>query len=98
LNAVLKAAELKVEFVRTFSGQTVDDPLSTAFGFDHAMLAEIGEVLGDGDLIEAEDGLKMADAELPVRQQVENAKTGLVAKTFVYLNQFQFHASGRIYR
>ena len=97
LNAILKAAELEIEFRGTLAGKAINDPLRMAVGFDHPMLAEVGQVLGNGNLLKTEDGLEMTDAKLAVGEEMKNAKASPIAKTFVDLNQFQFHASGRIY-
>jgi hypothetical protein len=42
--------------------ERVNDPRTLPMRFDHSMLAQICEMLGDFDLGSGEDVLKMADA------------------------------------
>ncbi len=54
---------------------------------DEFMAAQVGQMLGDGDLGHPQDCLEMADAERAFGEQMEDAEPCLVAKTAVNLDQ-----------
>ena len=56
--------------------------------FDHALLAKVGEMLGDLGLRKAENFLEMADAKRTTRKQMDNPQPCGIAETLVNLNQF----------
>jgi hypothetical protein len=56
--------------------------------FNHALLAEIGEMLGNLGLRKAQNFLEMADAQRPLCKQVDDPQPRGIAKTLVNLNQF----------
>jgi hypothetical protein len=51
------------------------------------VVAEIGEVFRDFDLGRAKDGLKMADAQRAMHEEVKNAQARFIAETFVNFEQ-----------
>lgn len=63
-----------------WGGDAVVHPLALAAGVDEAGGAEVGEVAGDFGLRLAEDLDEVADAELLVAQEVEEAEAGGVAE------------------
>jgi len=96
--AVLKAAQLPVELTRAGGGERIDHPLPLPFHLHEAALAEVGKVLGDGHLRQAEDVLEMADAEGRVLEEMHDAETGLVAEAVVDFDERQrFHTYEGIY-
>jgi hypothetical protein len=86
--AVLEAAEIGGELGRGFFGEVVNHPLALALDFDEAAGTEISEVFGDFHLRLAEDVLEVADAERALREEVEEAQAGDVAKAFVDADEF----------
>jgi hypothetical protein len=62
--------------------------------FHQAMLAEIGEVLGNFRLRDIENFLEMADAKRTTCKQMDDPQPRGIAETLVNLNQFH----GRKYR
>ncbi len=56
--------------------------------FRQAMLAEIGEVLGNFRLRDIENFLEMADAKRTPCKQMDNPQPRGIAETLVNLNQF----------
>ena len=56
-------------------------------GFDHAPLAQVGQMFRDGHLTELEEVLKMTDAQWPLSEQVNDAQARLVAQAVVDLDQ-----------
>jgi hypothetical protein len=56
--------------------------------FHQAMLAEIGEVLGDFSLRDSENFLEMADAKRTTCKQMDDPQPRGIAETLVDLNQF----------
>jgi hypothetical protein len=93
--AILEAFHIGGEFRGRMGGEGVDDPWAVAAGMDEAVLAEVGEVLGDFDLGGAEDVLEMADAKGPVGEEMKDAEAGLVAEAFVDLDEV--HGGGYTY-
>jgi hypothetical protein len=87
LNAILEAAKLEIEFRRAAGGEAIDDPLAGALAYDHVAVAQVGEMLGNGDLVEMEDLLEMTDTEWAVREEMENAQASFVTETFINLDQ-----------
>jgi hypothetical protein len=93
----VKATELEIELRGTLSGKAINNPLRMAAAFDHSVFAEVSEVFGNRNLLKTKNGLEMTDAKLAIREEVKNAKTGLIAEAFIYLNQFQSHTLISIY-
>jgi hypothetical protein len=56
--------------------------------FHQAMLAEIGEVLGNFRLRDIENFLEMADTKRTTRKQMDYPQPRGIAETLVNLNQF----------
>jgi hypothetical protein len=54
---------------------------------DQAILLHPGQMLGNLGLGPIENFLEMTNAERPLRHEVQNAKTGLVAKALVNPNE-----------
>ena len=87
MNAVLQAFQVAIEFYGAFGGERVNDPVLLAFGVNHALLAEIGEVFRNFYLWLTKNALKMADAQRRLCEQVKNAKAGAVAKALIDFDQ-----------
>lgn len=87
LDAILKAAELEIEFSRADLREAVDHPLLVAGGGDEFFAAEVSEMFGDGDLGKIQDVLKIADAERSLGEEMQDAQPGFVAEAFVDLEQ-----------
>jgi hypothetical protein len=79
LGAVLKTPEIGIEFGRPISRKGVDHPVSVPTAFDHPVLPEVGELLGDLDLGDIQKLLEVADAKRAVRQKVDDAKARCLA-------------------
>jgi hypothetical protein len=58
-----------------------------ALSRDHAVRAQISQMLGDFDLRLAKNFLEMAHAERRVRQQLHDAKPGAIAQTLINLDK-----------
>jgi hypothetical protein len=86
-HAVLKALELEVQRPRSLGRQGVDHPLPAPLGLDQAMIAQVGQVLRDGNLGKVEDFLEMADTEGPASEQVQDSESGFIAETLVDAEQ-----------
>ena len=56
--------------------------------FHHALLAEVGEVLGNFRLRDIENFLEMADAKRTTCKQMDDPQPRGIAETLVNLNQF----------
>jgi len=87
-NTVLKALEMSLQFRRTVGGKTVDNPSTVTPAFDHSVLAKVGEMLGNPRLADLQNFLKMAHAERPPSQEIDDPEASRVAKALVDLNQF----------
>ena len=85
-HAVLEAGQLQVEFPGRRAGQGIDHPLAMSAGRGETLFSQVGQVLGNGDLRRLKHRLEMADAERAFGQQVEDAKSGFVAKTTINLD------------
>ncbi len=86
-HAVLKTLQVGFQFVRKTLWEAVNDPCSLAGRLHHLSLAEVGEMLGNLYLGELKDVLKMANAQRPVRQKMDDAKAVGVAEALVNLNE-----------
>ena len=71
-----------------FDRKAVNHPGPVPGAFDHALLAEIGEMLGNLRLRDAENFLEMADAKRTTCKQMDDPQPRGVAETLVNLNQF----------
>jgi len=87
LHAVLKAAQLPIQFRRGLVGKPVNHPFLMALRDDQAVGPQIGEVLGNGDLGHFQNILKVADTKRPSRQKMKNAKAGFIAEAAINLQE-----------
>jgi hypothetical protein len=62
--------------------------------FNHTLFAEVGEMLGDLGLRNAQNFLEMANAKRTLGKQMDDPQPRGIAETLVNLNQFH----GRKYR
>jgi hypothetical protein len=85
---VLEAFEIGFQLERGFRRKAVDHPGPMPGAFDHALLAEIGEMLGNLGLRKSKDLLKMADAQRSMGKQMDDPQPCSVAETLVNLDQF----------
>lgn len=79
---------MSLQFRRTAGGKTVDNPSTVTPAFDHSVLAKVGEMLGNPRLADLQNFLKMAHAERPPSQEIDDPEASRVAKALVDLNQF----------
>jgi hypothetical protein len=85
--AILEAFHVCRQLLGGFRGKGVNNPCAFTVGIDHAVLTEIGEVLGYLYLRGGEDFLEMADAERLICKEVEDAQAGFIAEAFVDFDQ-----------
>ncbi len=95
LDAILQTSQLQVQFTRALGRQLVNHPLLMALSCYQTMFAQIGQVLGNGDLRRPENVLEMAHAEGALREQVQNAQPRFIAEALV--NFQQLHSIPSIY-
>jgi hypothetical protein len=89
LSAILKAAQILLQFERALFGQAVDHPIPVPMRHDKAFVFQVGEVLGYLDLGLIQQGLKMTHAERPLREQMQNPQPRSIAETLV--NPYEIH-------
>jgi hypothetical protein len=86
-DAVLQAGEVGFEAGRRFLGQAVDHKVSATLGLDHAVALQIAEVLGHLHLGLTQDFLKVANAERPIEEQVQDPESRAIAEALIDLNE-----------
>ena len=62
-------------------GERVEDHFAGAPGLDQAGPSQVGEVARDLRLWDAQDALKLANAVLPLREEVEKTDAGCIGKS-----------------
>ena len=87
LHAVLQATQLKVQFGGWFVREPVNHPFFVAPGDDEAIGPQVGQMFGDDHLGQVKNILKVAHAERPLGQQVQNAEACFIAETAEDLHQ-----------
>ena len=85
---VLKAFEIGFQLERRLRGKTINHPCPVPGARNHALFAEVGQMLGDLGLRKAQNFLEMADAKRTTRKQMDNPQPCGIAETLVNLNQF----------
>lgn len=86
-DAILQALQVPDQLGSPQFGQRVNDPVSAPGRLDHPAAAEVSQVLGHLHLWFREDLLKVANAQRPLRQQMEQTQTRPIAEAFVDLDQ-----------
>lgn len=95
---VLQAGEVRAQRRGRGLGQRVDAPRALLRGGDERVPPEVGEVTGDAGLREFQHRLEVADAERPLRQQVQQAQARGVAETVVDAQQVHAGQQGGEHR
>jgi len=85
---VLKAFEIRFELKRASWRKAVNHPGPMSCAFNHALLAEVGEMLGNFRLWDIENFLEMADAKRTPGKQLNDPQPRGIAETLINLNQF----------
>jgi hypothetical protein len=80
---VLKAFEIRFQFERAFRRKAIDHPGSVSGAFDHALLAQVGQMLGNLSLRKTENFLEMADTKRTACKQMDYPKPRSIAETLV---------------
>ena len=88
LRAVLEALQVGLEFGCPVRGQAVNHPVGMPSCLHHSVLTKVGELLGNFYLGGLKDALEVTHAERPVRQEVNDAQPGCLAKALVDLDKF----------
>ena len=84
---VLKAFEIGFQLERRLRGKAINHPCPVPGALDHALFAEVGEMLGNLGLRKAQNFLEMADAKRTLCQQMDDSQPRGIAETLVNLNQ-----------
>jgi hypothetical protein len=87
---ILEALEIGFELPGWLGRKTVNHPGPVPRAFHQAMLAKMGELLGNLRLGDIEDFLEMADAKRTARKQMHDPQARGIAETLI--NPDQLHA------
>lgn len=90
---VLQAGEVRAQRRGRRLGQGVDAPRALLRDGDERVPPQVGEMARDAGLRDLQDRLEVADAERPLRQQVQQAQAGGVAEAVV--DAQQVHADSK---
>jgi hypothetical protein len=86
-HTVLQTGEVGFQFYGHLFRQAVDHPIPVPCCLHQTMRFQVSEMLGYLHLRFIEEFLKMAYAQRPLTQKVENAEPGAVTKTLIDLNE-----------
>jgi hypothetical protein len=86
LRAILKAPQIGFKFDRRFGGETVDHPGAVPCALDEAVLSQVSEMLGNLGLRKLKDLLKVADAQRPLGEQLNDTEASRIAETLINLD------------
>ena len=92
----MEAFEIRFQIRRGLERKAINPPCAVAGAFDHSLLTQIGEMLGDLGLRKAENFLEMTNTKGTPCQQMDDPQPRDVAEAAV--NRDQFHQkSMRLY-
>ena len=95
MRTVLKAIQIGLEFDGRFGGKTIDHPGAVPRALDEAVLSQVSEVLGNLGLRKLKDLLKVADAQRPLGEEVNDAEASRITETLIDLDQIHAWIDGR---
>lgn len=90
---VLQAGEICAQRRGRGLGQRIDAPRALLRDGDERVPPQVGEMARDAGLRDLQDRLEVADAERPLRQQIQQAQAGGVAEAVVEAQQV--HAASK---
>jgi len=87
LNAIVKTFEILFQFGCPIFRQRINHPVLLLLGDDHPSVPKVSQVLGNLHLWFTKNILNMTNAEPRLRQEMEDAQPGSIAKALINLNQ-----------
>jgi hypothetical protein len=87
VGAVLQAGEIGPELGRTLCREPVNHHVRTTLRLDQTVFLQVSQMLGNLYLGLAKHFLKMANAEGPLQEKMQDAKARTVAEALVDFNQ-----------
>ena len=88
LDAVLETAQLQIQLRRRLFGQAIEHPVPVALCQNQPVGPQVGEMLGDGDLGQFQNILKMTDAQGPPGEEMQNTKACFITQAAINLHEF----------